>query len=274
MPDQCVDLIIASPPYCMGREYDLSNSPDYFVESHRQLLPELSRVLKDGGSICWQVGYHVQAGVVTPLDYLVYQVFSSCKDLILRNRIVWTFGHGLHGKKRFSGRHELILWFSKGNKYYFDLDSVRVPQKYPGKTHYRGQHKGSPSGNPAGKNPSDVWEIPNVKAKHLEKTAHPCQFPVVLAQRLIRAICPSGGRVLDPFMGAASAGVAALIENRKFVGAEIEANYYKIAFERCQQAAAKTIRYRADKPILQPTQNLAVARKPDTFQWANSTASG
>lgn len=113
--------------------------------------------------------YLVVNANVIPLDFLVYEIFTSKNDnfkhpLILRNRIIWTFGHGLNSTQRFSGRHETILWFTKGHDYEFNLDSVRIPQKYPGKRFYKGEHKGELSGNPLGKNPSDVWDIPNVKA--------------------------------------------------------------------------------------------------------------
>lgn len=169
---------------------------------HEQLAPLLVRALKRGGSLCWQVGHHVNKGVVTPLDAIAYTIFSKHKDLLLRNRIVWTFAHGVHASRRFSGRHETVLWFTKGTDYTFDLDSVRVPQKYPGKRYYKGPKKGELSGNPLGKNPSDVWDIPNVKANHIEKTEHPCQFPVALAQRLIRALTKPGELIVDPFLGS------------------------------------------------------------------------
>jgi adenine-specific DNA-methyltransferase len=188
------DLIMSSPPYCMGKEYDRSARVDDFISDHKRLAPLLVRALKDGGSLCWQVGHHVRNGVTVPLDALVYEIFAKQEDLFLRNRIVWTFGHGVHASRRFSGRHEIILWFTKGHDYYFDLDAVRVPQKYPGKRHYKGPKKGEWSGNPSGKNPSDVWEIPNVKSRHVEKTAHPCQFPVALVQRVIRVFTQWMGR--------------------------------------------------------------------------------
>ena len=194
IPDNYCDLIITSPPYCMGKAYeDIHDDIDTFIEQQKVIFEDIYRVLKIGGSLCWQVGYHVAESEAIPLDYYVYQIFGEgskkYKDrLILHNRIIWTFGHGLNSIQRFSGRHETILWFTKGTKYSFDLDSVRVPQKYPGKRYYRGNKKGELSGNPLGKNPSDVWDIPNVKANHVEKTQHPCQFPVAIPQRLIKAL--------------------------------------------------------------------------------------
>ncbi|SRR6266404_407143 len=266
MPDSSVDLTITSPNYCMGREYETSNSVDDFIAAHKVILPEIVRVTREGGSICWQVGYHVRNKCVYPLDYAVFAILKDIKDIVLRNRIVWTFGHGLHCSSRLSGRHETVLWFTKGSDYHFDLDAVRVRQKYPGKKHYRGSRKGELSGNPKGKNPGDVWEIPNVKALHVEKTDHPCQFPVALAQRLIRALSPSGGRILDPFMGSGSTGVAALVEGRKFVGVEIVKEYYDIAVSRCEQSLSQEIKIRPlEQSIFVPSSNLAVAKKPAHF---------
>ena len=142
----------------------------------------------------------------------------------------------MNSSKRFSGRHEIILWFTKGNNQVFNLDSIRIPQKYPGKRAYKGVNKGNFSGNPLGKNPSDVWDIPNVKANHIEKTSHPCQFPVALPQRLIKALTNVDGIVLDPFMGSGTTGVASIIEKRRFIGAEIKNDYFDIAKSRINEA--------------------------------------
>jgi adenine-specific DNA-methyltransferase len=268
IPPNSIDLTITSPPYFMGKEYDTSNEIDGFVSSHTELLPKIVEKTKAGGSICWQVGYHVDNDSIKPLDYIVYDIMSKISGVYLKNRIIWTFGHGLHNKKRFSGRHEMILWFTKGKEYNFDLEPVRVPQKYPGKKFYKGENKGEFSGNPNGKNPSDVWEIPNVKANHIEKTEHPCQFPIALAQRLIKALCPPDGTVFDPYMGSGSTGAAALIEKRKFIGIELNAKYYAICIQRLQDAKENKLRYRPfDKPILVPSPNTAVASKPSTFNY-------
>lgn len=272
IPDESVDLIITSPPYCMKKAYENSKDDiETFKEAHRRILKDIYRVLKPGGSICWQIGYHVTNSSIIPLDYLVYEIFTSKNKevyypLILRNRIIWTFGHGLNSTQRFSGRHETILWFTKGDKYDFNLDSVRVPQKYPGKRYYKGKNKGKLSGNPLGKNPSDVWDIPNVKANHVEKTQHPCQFPVAIPQRLIKALTPQTGVVMDPFMGSGTTALAAFIENRKFLGAEIQDKYFDISTERIQSAIKGEIRIREDKPVMKPNAHMAVAKLPEEFR--------
>jgi adenine-specific DNA-methyltransferase len=262
-----VDLIVSSPPYCMGKVYDASDDVEDFIADHERLAPLVVRALKAGGSLCWQVGHHVKNGVVVPLDALVYQIFNKQEELILRNRIVWTFGHGVHASRRFSGRHETILWFTKGDEYQFNLDAVRVPQKYPGKRHYKGPKKGQWSGNPLGKNPSDVWEIPNVKSRHVEKTKHPCQFPVALAQRLIRALTMPGDLVVDPFLGSGTSALASQIERRHFWGCDIERDYVKIAETRCADATQTRPKYRPlERPIYQPKEGEAVAKRPPHFR--------
>jgi adenine-specific DNA-methyltransferase len=238
----------------MGKEYETSKSVEDFIAVHEVILPEIVRITREGGSICWQVGYHVSSQTVYPLDYPIFSILTKSPDVTLRNRIVWTFGHGLHANSRFSGRHEMIMWFTKGSDYYFDLDSVRVPQKYPGKRHYKGPHKGELSGNPKGKNPSNVWEIPNVKRNHVEKVDHPCQFPVGLAERIVRSLCPIDGIVLDPFMGSASSGVAAVINGRRFLGAEISEEYSRLAHVRLSKAHDGTAPFRpAERPIYIPS---------------------
>lgn len=268
LPERSIDLVISSPPYCMGKDYEDTNDVDVFVESHRRILPLLVNALKEGGSLCWQIGFHAKAGIVTPLDYLVYDCLRAHPEMKLRNRIVWTFGSGLHCTTRFSGRHETVLWFTKGDTYDFDLDAVRVEQKYPGKRHASGPKKGQLSGNPLGKNPGDVWDIPNVKAKHVEKTVHPCQFPVGLAHRLVRALTKPGDLVFDPFSGVASSGVAALSANRRFLGAELVDAYVAIGLKRLSAAARGEAAFRpAEKEVLIPDPNSSVARKPNPSEW-------
>lgn len=223
-----VDLVVTSPPYNLGKEYEGKLSLPSYLEIIEPVIEECVRITKPDGHLCWQVGHYVQAGEVVPLDIIFYPLFKM-RGLKLRNRIVWTFGHGLHCKKRFSGRHETILWFSKSDQHTFNLDPVRVPSKYPQKRHFKGPKKGQLSGHPLGKNPSDVWDIPNVKHNHPEKTAHPCQFPILLAERLILALTNEGDRVFDPYAGSGTTIAAALKNGRFGFGCEIDAGYAEIA---------------------------------------------
>lgn len=210
------------------------------------------RALRSGGSICWQVGNYVEHNEIVPLDVLLYPIFQRL-GLRLRNRVVWHFEHGLHCSRRLSGRYETILWFTKGNEYYFELDAIRVPQKYPQKKHFKGPKAGQLSSHPLGKNPGDVWAIPNVKHNHPEKTSHPCQFPVELVERLVLALTRPGDWVLDPFMGVGTTLVAALMHRRRGAGAEIVSEYVEITRRRLREAAAGNLRTRPmDRPIYTP----------------------
>lgn len=266
IPDNSVALAITSPPYCMGKEYEPGNKIEDFISAHAEVLPEILRVIRPGGSICWQIGYHVDSNVLMPLDYLVFEAMRKLTPApVLRNRIIWTFGHGQHCERRFSGRHETLLWFTKGDDYLFNLDDVRVEQKYPGKRANKGPQKGKFSGNPLGKNPEDVWDIPNVKANHVEKLDHPCQLPVALVRRLVRALSNPDDIVLDPYAGVASTGVAALLEGRRFVGAELNDAYAVLGAERLARTLDGTVRVRDDKPVYVPNPNSSVARRPEHF---------
>ena len=169
----------------------------------------------------------IDGGEVIPIDCLTYPIFRTL-GLRLRNRVVWTFGHGLHCERHFSGRHETALWFTKGDDYLFDLDPIRVPSKYPGKKHFKGPKKGQLSGNPLGKNPGDVWPIPNVKNNHPEKTEHPCQFPEALVRRIVMATTAEGDLVIDPFLGSGTTAAVADQLGRRWAGAELSEKYWPI----------------------------------------------
>ncbi len=275
IPDDTVQLIITSPPYNLGKVYEEATTIDDYLVALAPILQEIIRVLSPQGSLCWQVGNYVSKGEVIPLDILYYPLFKQHK-LKLRNRIIWHFDHGLHASKRFSGRYETLLWFTKTDSYTFNLDPVRVPSKYPGKRHFRkGEKYGTPSGNPLGKNPSDIWKIvvqdwetalwniPNVKANHTEKTLHPCQFPIELVERCILALTNEDDWVVDPFSGSGSALLAALMHGRRAMGYEKEAAYISIAKQRIIDLYAGTLRYRPlGKPVHQPTGREKVAQVP------------
>ncbi|MCB0173150.1 MAG: site-specific DNA-methyltransferase [Anaerolineae bacterium] len=281
IPDNYVKLIITSPPYNLGKAYESQVSIEKYLETQAQTISKLYRILRSDGSICWQVGNFVQDGEVFPLDIFYYRIFKEL-GLFLRNRIIWHFGHGLHTSKRFSGRYETILWFTKSNEYTFNLDSVRIPSKYPGKRHYKGPNKGKPSGNPKGKNPSDVWdilaqeweecfwEIPNVKSNHPEKTDHPCQFPVELVERCVLALTNENDCVFDPYAGVGSSTIAAIKHDRRAIGSEQETEYVKITHERLNSFFNGTLKLRPlGKPVHKPTGKEKVAQLPP--EWKKAT---
>ena len=264
MEDGSVDLVLTSPPYNIGKDYEKVVPLDKYLESQRLVIKEATRVLKPGGNLCWQVGFTKSDGQLLPLDLLLYPIFRD-EGLKLKNRIIWTFGHGMHASKRFSGRHETILWFAKDlSESHFDLDAVRVPQKYPGKRHYKGPKRGAYSGNPLGKNPGDVWEIPNVKANHVEKTEHQCQFPIALAQRIVKALSPVNGLVLDPYSGVGTTACAASLESRKSISIEMDSGYAETAFRRIQSAENGTLKMRLlDTPIYEPQPDSKLSRRDE-----------
>ena len=277
--DDCkFDLIITSPPYNVGKSYETKTSIEKYLATQEEIINELVRTLSERGNLCWQVGNYVDKGEIFPLDIFYYQIFKK-HGLKLRNRIIWHFGHGLHASNRFSGRYETILWFSKTDDYIFNLDNVRIPAKYPGKLHFKGPKKGQPSGNPLGKNPSDFWEtlkqdwdskvwnIPNVKSNHPEKTVHQCQFPIELVERCVLALTKENSWVLDPFAGVGSTIIAAIKNNRNAIGIEKEEEYCKIAKQRIKDFSEGLLKIRPiNKPIHIPSGTEKVSQIPKEWQ--------
>jgi adenine-specific DNA-methyltransferase len=262
IPDRSIRLIVTSPPYNIGKRYERRLKFDEYLDGQRRVIKECGRVLADDGSICWQVGNFVDDNEIIPLDIALWPAFRDL-GLKMRNRIVWHFEHGLHCSRRFSGRHETIVWYTRSDDYVFNLDAVRVPQKYPGKKHFKGPKAGLYSCNPLGKNPGDVWIIPNVKHNHVEKTIHPCQFPVELVERLVLAMTNRGDWVLDPYAGVGTSIAAAVRQQRKGAGAEVDARYVEIARRRVTAAHEGRLRTRPmARPVYQPTGRERTAQKP------------
>lgn len=262
LPDGFARLIVTSPPYNIGKQYERRIRLEDYLADQARVIKECVRVLADDGSLCWQVGNFVDDNDIVPLDVALWPTFRDL-GLKMRNRIVWHFEHGLHCSRRFSGRYETIIWLTKSDRYVFNLDAVRVPQKYPGKKHFKGPKAGQFSCNPLGKNPGDVWIIPNVKHNHVEKTIHPCQFPVELVERLVLSMTNPGDWVLDPYMGVATALAAAIRQGRKAAGAELLPEYVAVARERVAAAKAGTLRTRPmDRPVYMPSGREQVSKNP------------
>ena len=248
-------LIVTSPPYNLGKSYENNVSLSRYIDQQSNVIRECVRLLDRRGSICWQVGNYVSDGEIIPLDTVLYPIFKDL-GLKLRNRIVWHFGHGLHCSRRLSGRYETINWWTKSDDYTWNLDPIRIPSKYPGKRHFKGPKTGQLSGNPKGKNPSDVWEFPNVKHNHPEKTEHPCQFPVELVERLVLSMSDPGDAVFDPYMGVGSTIVGALMHGRDAFGCDTVQRYVDVAQTRVAGLRAGTLKTRKmGTPLYQPPNN-------------------
>ena len=274
IPTNSVSLVVSSPPYNIGKSYEKKMDFEKYLEEQKKVLTECVRILKLNGSLCWEVGNFVDKSEIFPLDIFFYNIFKEL-GLKLRNRIVWRIGHGLQATKRFSGRYETILWFTKTDDYTFNLDDVRIPQKYPGKRAFKGPNKGKPTCNPLGKNPSDVWdmliedwkneiwEIPNVKHNHIEKTEHPAQYPVELIERLVLALTNKKDIVFDPYVGVGSSILASIIHDRKAIGVDREQIYTDIAFSRIQDAINGELKRRPlGKALYKPKGTEKVATVP------------
>lgn len=256
LPDNSVQLCVTSPPYHIGKSYERGTGKNFdeYVAWISKILCVIEKKLSDGGSICLQVGSHVRNGKLLPLDYVFFPILQGL-GLTFRNRIIWRYNFGFNAVKRLSGRYEVVLWFTKGDEYKFNLDPIRVPQLYPGKRHpaSKGAKAGKPSGNPKGKNPSDYWEfnghtaffgdpvwnIPNVKSNHPEKeAAHPCQFPNELVERCVLALSDPGDIVIDPFAGTGTTVICAELHKRVGIGIEIDKDYAESAADRLRKALA------------------------------------
>lgn len=254
IPPSSARLVVTSPPYNIGKPYERKKRLDEYLREQDEVIGMCVERLCDGGSICWQVGNHIAgANEIIPLDIALYPLFAQ-HGLKLRNRIIWHFEHGLHCSRRLSGRHETILWFTKGDDYLFDVNPIRVPQKYPGKKAFKGPRKGELTCNPLGKNPGDVWVIPNVKHNHIEKTAHPCQFPVELVERLVLSLTNEGDLVVDPYIGVGTSAIAAVRHRRYAAGADTSKEYITIAEERLRLEAIGRLRTRPmGRPVFEPS---------------------
>ncbi len=235
LPDRCVDLIVTSPPYNIGKEYEHRRKLDDYLSWCRDWLSELHRIARPSASLWLNLGYCEVAhlGRAVPLPYLMWNL----SPFYLLQEVVWQYGAGVASRRAFSPRNEKFLWFVKNaDSYTFNLDAVRDPNvKYPNQ-----KKNGKLKCNPLGKNPGDVWYFPKVTSganrASPERTAHPAQFPLAVVDRIVKACSNPGDLVFDPFMGSGTTGEAAIINDRLAAGSEARADYVKIAQDRIKRA--------------------------------------
>ncbi len=212
------DLIIADPPYNLGKDYGNNHDIkgfDEYLDFTRSWLHEAYRVLKPQGTIYVFMGFRFIA-------YL-YDIMERELGLFFNSWIVWHYTQGIGKTRGFSPRHDDILMFTKSRDFVFNLDDVRVPQKY-----YRERN------NMRGANPGDVWEFSHVHYCNENRQNHPTQKPEGLIERMVLASSNEGDLVLDPFIGSGTTLRVCQQLNRYGTGIEINPDYIQITNERLQ----------------------------------------
>lgn len=210
------DLIIADPPYNLGKDYgnnhDIKGFDDY-LDFSRRWIEACQRVLKPNGTIYVFMGFRF-------ISYL-YDILDREYNFFFNNWIVWHYTQGMGKTRGFSPRHDDILMFTKGKDFVFNLDDVRVPQKY-----YRDRN------NMRGANPGDVWEFSHVHYSNGNRQEHPTQKPEGLIERMVLASSNSGDWVLDPFSGSGTTLRVCQQLQRNGVGIEINPDYVTMTQKR------------------------------------------
>lgn len=214
-----IDLIIADPPYNLNKDYgnksDCQTFEDY-IDFTKKWTEEAKRVLKSTGTIYVFMGFRF-------ISYL-YQILEQEHELEFNNWISWFYTQGIGKKKGFSPRHDDILMFTKSNKFTFNLDDIRVPQKY-----YRSIN------NMRGANPGDVWEFSHIHFCQENRQNHPTQKPEGLMERMILASSNRGDIVLDPFSGSGTTLRVAQQLERKSIGFELNPEYVELTEKRLEE---------------------------------------
>ena len=216
LPNFSVDLIVADPPYNLGKDYGKTKDnleKKEYLEFSKEWLSECNRLLKPNGTIYIFMGIRF-------ISY-IYQILEDDLGLDFQNWIVWHYTQGLGKKKGFSSRHDDILVFSKGNSPKFNLDDIRIPQKFYRKIN-----------NMRGANPGNVWEFSHVHYCNENRQDHPTQKPEGLIERIVLASSDENDLVLDPFSGSGTTLRVCQQLNRNGIGIEIHQEYVDLTHDR------------------------------------------
>jgi site-specific DNA-methyltransferase (adenine-specific) len=219
IPSGSVQLIICDPPYNINLAH-WDNFHNY-IEWASEWIKESVRVLSDTGSIAIFGGlqYQGEAGSGDLLEIMNYLRRHS--NMLLVNLIIWHYHNGMSAHRFFANRHEEIVWFAKTNKYFFDLDAVRIPFDEETKAAYLRDKRLRPESIEKGKNPTNVWTIGRLNANSLERVGHPTQKPLEVIRRLVRALSFQGSVVLDFFAGSGVTTKVCIEEKRHSISSDI-----------------------------------------------------
>ena len=214
-----IDVIIADPPYNLNKDYGNDSDTKSFVgyiNFTKEWTAEAKRVLKPTGTVYVFMGFRF-------ISYL-YQILEQECYLNFNNWICWFYTQGIGKKKGFSPRHDDILMFTKTEKFTFNLDDVRVPQKF-----YRSIN------NMRGANPGDVWEFSHIHFCQENRQNHPSQKPEGLIERMVLASSNEGDMILDPFSGSGTTLRVCQQLNRNCIGFELNPDYVEMTKKRLSE---------------------------------------
>ena len=228
--DGSVDLVIADPPYGLGKDYGNDSDkrqPGEFLEWTAAWVDAVLPKLKETGSLY----------IFTTWRYSP-EIFAFLKTrMLMVNEIIWDRKVPSMGgtTRRFSSVHDTIGFFAKSGNYYFDLDAVRIPyDAVTKKARTRAQFVGK-KWLEVGCNPKDVWRVSRLHRQHREREAHPTQKPLEIIERMVKSSCPERGLVLDPFAGSGTTAAACCRNGRRCVAYEISAEYCELIARRIER---------------------------------------
>ena len=214
IPDSSVQLILIDPPYNLDLD-DWDSYEDY-LDWAKNWLDEIHRVMSDSGNCVIFGGFQYQDLKTGDLLEILHYTRHST-DLRFVNLIVWYYRNGMSAHRFFANRHEEAIWLSKTKKYYFDLDSVRVPYDEETKRLYMKDKRLNPETVEKGKNPTNVWEIGRLNGNSKERVGHPTQKPLEIIRRFVRSLSYEGSTVLDFFAGSGTTGRVCIEEGRNSI---------------------------------------------------------
>lgn len=211
LPDSSVQLILVDPPYNLDLDY--WDTFDNYLEWAKQWLDEIFRILEDSGNCVIFGGFQYQDLKKGDLLEILYYTRHNTK-LRFTNLIIWYYKNGMSAHRFFANRHEEAVWLTKTNKYYFDLDSVRIPYDEESKRKALKDKRLIPENIEKGKNPTNVWEIGRLNGNSVERVGHPTQKPLEIIRRFVKSLSYEGSIVLDFFAGSGTTGIVCMEENR------------------------------------------------------------
>lgn len=211
LPDNSVQLVLVDPPYNLDLEY-WDRFPNY-LDWAKQWIDEIYRVMSDNGNCVIFGGFQFQDLKQGDLLEILHYARHNTK-LRLINLIIWHYKNGMSAHRYFANRHEEAIWLSKTKKYFFDLDSVRIPYDKESKKAALKDKRLIPGNIEKGKNPTNVWEIGRLNGNSSERVGHPTQKPAEIIRRFVRALSYEGSLVLDFFAGSGTTGRVCVEENR------------------------------------------------------------